>query len=156
MCESSEVHADCRRSNTTGNGQWQEAKEDSWDRRPWAPSSSPWSHSGVVRLGGSSKARPSKPTRRPGSSRTSEKTLPDHWGCQKVHFPRRQRFFYGEQDRSKIKSRRWTRGIVVGQQGPMVTIDTPKGIARVNQSKVRLARNPWHDVMKLLGTTLKG
>ena len=43
------------------------------------------------------------------------------------------------------------RGRVVAQQGPMVSVDTGKQVLRVNESKIRLDKDKWHDIDVPLG-----
>ena len=40
---------------------------------------------------------------------------------------------------------RWARARVIFQNGAIVTVETDKAVLRVNQSKVRQDRDPWHD-----------
>ncbi len=55
--------------------------------------------------------------------------------------------FYWEKDPSKIKTKgEWIRGKVLSHSGPMVLIETPKQVVRVNQSKVKRDHDEWHDV----------
>ena len=55
--------------------------------------------------------------------------------------------FFWHKDESKKKAEgAWIRAKVVSQEGAMVTVQTPKAIHRVNQSKVRRDHDEWHDV----------
>ena len=46
----------------------------------------------------------------------------------------------------KIKHKgEWTRGTVLVQTGPMVTIEALNTVQKVNQSKVRREYDEWHD-----------
>ena len=57
------------------------------------------------------------------------------------------RVFVWEKDINKIKDTgRWIRGKVLAHSGPMVTIEVPNAVIKVNQSKVRLDHDEWHDV----------
>ena len=57
------------------------------------------------------------------------------------------RVFYWDKDISKVKDTgKWIKGRVLGQVGPMVTIETQGGVVRVNESKVRRDHDEWHDV----------
>jgi hypothetical protein len=57
------------------------------------------------------------------------------------------RVFFWDKDPSEIKDQgRWIRGKVVVHTQSMVTIQTNTGVHRINESKVRLDHDEWHDV----------
>ena len=57
------------------------------------------------------------------------------------------RVFFWDKDPSKIKDNgRWVRGKVVSHTKSMVTIETSAGVHKINETKVRLDHDEWHDV----------
>jgi hypothetical protein len=57
------------------------------------------------------------------------------------------RVYFWNKDHSKLKAIGcWERGRVLSHTGSMVLIETLRTVYRVNQSKVKLDHDPWHDV----------
>ena len=62
-------------------------------------------------------------------------------------FRQGDKIFWWNKDTSKLKTTGvWTRGTVVSQKGPIVSIDTGKTCMRMNQSKLRKDHDEWPDV----------
>jgi hypothetical protein len=62
-------------------------------------------------------------------------------------FPPGTRVFYWDKDSSKIKDQgRWVRGKVISHTASMVTIESATGVHKINETKVRLDHDEWHDV----------
>ena len=45
-----------------------------------------------------------------------------------------------------FKKERWIRGIVISQEGSLVTVHVDNAVLRINQSKIRCDHDEWHDV----------
>jgi len=59
-----------------------------------------------------------------------------------------QSVWYWQRDMSKLRDGKWIRSRVVGDhKPPMVGIDLNGTIVRVNESKLKLNPDPWHDVV---------
>jgi hypothetical protein len=62
-------------------------------------------------------------------------------------FKYNDKVFVWEKDHFRFHDKgKWTRGKVISQDGAIVLVETDGKVVRVNQSKVRLTHDEWHDV----------